>query len=159
MPAGPDDWALVREIRLRALADAPSAFAALLDQEDGRPASAWRERLASATGRTFLAMEEGTPVGLATAFISSEEDSRAHLVSMWVAPASRRSGIATALVRAALGWATDRGLREVELWVTEGNIGARRLYEGLGFTPTGDTQPLPSDPSFVELRMSRATGA
>jgi len=32
------------------------------------------------------------------------------------------------------------------LWVTELNASARRLYERYGFTPSGDRQPLPSDP-------------
>jgi RimJ/RimL family protein N-acetyltransferase len=42
------------------------------------------------------------------------------------------------------------------LWVTESNAPARRLYERCGFTPTGDRQPLPSDPSLPEIRMRRA---
>jgi ribosomal protein S18 acetylase RimI-like enzyme len=43
----------------------------------------------------------------------------------------------------------------VHLWVTETNPHARALYERLGFTPTGERQPLPSDPSIGEIAMSR----
>ena len=33
----------------------------------------------------------------------------------------------------------------VELWVTETSLPARNLYEGLGFSASGEEQPLPSD--------------
>ena len=38
---------------------------------------------------------------------------------------------------------------------TATNAPALRLYECAGFAPTGETQPLPSDPRLVELRMTR----
>jgi ribosomal protein S18 acetylase RimI-like enzyme len=41
------------------------------------------------------------------------------------------------------------------LWVAEANEPARRLYERYGFTPTGDRQPLPSNPAVPEIRMRR----
>jgi ribosomal protein S18 acetylase RimI-like enzyme len=41
------------------------------------------------------------------------------------------------------------------LWVAEANEPARRLYERYGFTPTGECQPLPSDPAVPEIRMRR----
>jgi ribosomal protein S18 acetylase RimI-like enzyme len=41
------------------------------------------------------------------------------------------------------------------LCVTESNASARELYERYGFTPTGERQPLPSDPSLPEMRMRR----
>jgi ribosomal protein S18 acetylase RimI-like enzyme len=43
----------------------------------------------------------------------------------------------------------------VHLWVTRGNEPALRLYESMGFRPTGESQPLPSDPARVELAMTR----
>jgi ribosomal protein S18 acetylase RimI-like enzyme len=47
----------------------------------------------------------------------------------------------------------------VHLWVTETNKAARRMYERSGFTPTGERQPLPSDPALMELAMARAVTA
>jgi ribosomal protein S18 acetylase RimI-like enzyme len=43
----------------------------------------------------------------------------------------------------------------VHLWVTETNKPARRLYERCGFKPTGERQPLPSNPALGELAMAR----
>jgi GNAT superfamily N-acetyltransferase len=67
----------------------------------------------------------------------------------------RGSGVAAELVEAVLGWAADCGARTIALWVTKGNVRAQRFYERMGFTLTGDTQPLPSDPCKDELRMVR----
>ena len=37
--------------------------------------------------------------------------------------------------------------------MVESNLTAVRLYETAGFTPTGETQALPSNPELVEMRM------
>jgi ribosomal protein S18 acetylase RimI-like enzyme len=54
-----------------------------------------------------------------------------------------------------IGWARNRNATAVRLWVTETNDRARMLYERCGFAPTGERQPLPSDPSLGEVAMSR----
>ena len=73
-----------------------------------------------------------------------------HLVSMWVDPRYRRWGVARVLVDQAVRWAAERQAREVILWVADQNTAARRLYEQLGFRPTGERQPLPSNPARTE---------
>jgi len=47
-------------------------------------------------------------------------------------------------------WARDRQAREVILWVAEQNTAACRLYERIGFRPTGARQPLASNPALTE---------
>ena len=42
---GPDDWQEFREIRLRALADAPTAFGMTLADAEQQTEDAWRARL------------------------------------------------------------------------------------------------------------------
>jgi ribosomal protein S18 acetylase RimI-like enzyme len=153
--ASVDDWEVVRDIRLRALADSPSAFASSLDEERDRPAEFWGARLAAADASTFLALEAGTAVGLVTVFRTSEHPSRASLVSMWVAPERRGRRLGRALVERVVTWAGARGAKTVELWVTDSNEAARALYEATGFRPTGERQPLPSDPALLESRMTR----
>jgi GNAT superfamily N-acetyltransferase len=50
----------------------------------------------------------------------------------------RGTGCGSALIRYAIGSASARGLRSVELDVSFSNVRAQRLYERLGFTVTGE---------------------
>lgn len=42
-----EDWEQVRDLRIRALADAPFAYGSRLEEEQDRPESFWRARLES----------------------------------------------------------------------------------------------------------------
>lgn len=156
VPARTEDWERVREIRLRALEDSPTAFASRLEEERHRPEAFWRERLEGPGSATFLAIEGEAAVGLVSVFFTDDEPATAHLVSMWVEPEHRRCGVGRLLVEAVLGWARDERAERVILWVTETNEAARQLYLGTGFVETGARQPLPSDPSLEEREMARA---
>jgi GNAT superfamily N-acetyltransferase len=151
-----DEWELLRDVRLAALHEAPSAFGSTYAREAEFTEEQWRGRLSS-RAVTFIAFREEPvplePVGLAGVY---EEDGDADLVSMWVRPTARGLGVGQALVEAAADWAKARDHDTLYLWVTETNAAARGLYERCGFAPTGERQPLPSDPSLPEIRMCRA---
>jgi len=153
--AGPEDWEVLREVRLAALAEAPYAFGSTYAREAAFTEEKWRGRLAS-RAVTFFAfaagLADGKPAGLAGVY---EEDGSADLVSMWVRPGARGLGVGETLVVSAAGWARARDHDTLYLWVTESNEAACKLYERCGFTPTGERQPLPSDPSLDEIRMRR----
>jgi ribosomal protein S18 acetylase RimI-like enzyme len=149
-----DDWELMRDVRLAALAEAPSAFGSTYAREADFTEERWRGRI-SERSVTFFAHEEradAAPAGLVGVYV---EDGDAELVSMWVRPSARGLGVGAALVEAAAVWAKTRDFGALFLWVTESNAPAVRLYERLGFTPTGERQPLPSNPALAEIRMSR----
>lgn len=150
--AKPDDWEAVRDIRLAALRDAPSAFGSSYAREAAFTETDWRGRLSS-DRVTFLAHLPGLGnAGISGGF--EEPAGTAELVSMWVNPAARGHGVGHALIDAVAGWARSRGFGDVHLWVTDTNPHARALYERLGFTATGERQPLPSDPALEEIGMS-----
>jgi ribosomal protein S18 acetylase RimI-like enzyme len=154
----PDDWAVLRDVRLRALTDAPYAFASTRARELGFDEAGWRRRMEG--GPWWLARVDGAPVGLVAGYATADDGDVRHLVAMWVEPASRGSPAATLLVEAVCAWAAADGGRVVSLWVADGNDRARRFYERLGFTGTGERQPLPSNPDVgeerLELRLSDA---
>jgi ribosomal protein S18 acetylase RimI-like enzyme len=104
------------------------------------------------------ARRDGADVGLAGVFAEPDPPGRMHLISMWVDPRHRRQGVARALVDLVIGWAAERQASEVVLWVADHNDAARRLYERLGFRPTGESQPLPSNPARSESRMRLPLG-
>lgn len=152
-----DDVATYRAIRLRALQDDPSAFGSTYEESLRHADEVWQDRVASAAAGTdtvlFLAYDGDECVGLAGA-IDDDLGADRQLISMWVAPPHRGSGVAAELVDAVLGWARDEvGATTVGLWVTRGNDRAQRFYERMGFVETGDVQPLPSDPCKDEVRM------
>jgi ribosomal protein S18 acetylase RimI-like enzyme len=150
-----DDWELMRDIRLAALAEAPSAFGSTYAREAAFTEERWRGRI-SERSVTFFAYADPAvpaPAGLTGVYV---EDGTANLVSMWVRPSARGLRAGEALIEAAASWAGARGFAALFLWVTESNAAARRLYERCGFTATGESQPLPSDPALPEIRMSRA---
>ena len=149
-----DDWQALRDIRLEALRNAPTAFGSTYEREALRGEADWRERIAR--GGIFLAYlpEAGgpEPAGLIGGY--QEDPDTVQLVSMYVRPGARGRGVGEALVATVIDWAMENHAASVHLWVTETNTHARALYERCRFTPTGERQPLPSDPSFGEVAMS-----
>ena len=153
-----DDADLLRDIRLAALSDTPSAFASTHEMEAGFDSTEWERRASAASsGRAaaaFFARDvAGEVVGLVGVFENTLDATTAELVSMWVSPSGRGQGVGFALVERAIGWARDAGYARLELWVARGNDAAERLYLRSGFAITGDVQPLPSDPCKDEIRM------
>lgn len=150
-----ETWHLVREIRLRSLSSDPAAFGQSWDKESTYDKQAWKERVSEAAW--FLALEDDQPIAVVAS--RHEEDSPANereLQAMWVSPSSRKSGLAQALAEAVLSWAKEDGADTVTLYVGPGNDPARRLYEALGFTDTGDRwQVDEDDPDSSWIKMSR----
>jgi GNAT superfamily N-acetyltransferase len=152
-------WREYRAIRLAALQDAPAAFARTYAEEAAFADDTWQARArASEDGRrnTIVVAGDcrGSWLGLAGGYRPGEGVD-AEVVSLWVAPAARHQGLATALLDAVVSWAAAHGDRTVGLWVNDRNHVAVRLYQRAGFTPTGEVQPLPSDRQLTEIRMIR----
>lgn len=159
----PGDGALLRDVRLAALADAPGAFFSTFGDEAHRPAEAWEAdavaRSAGPEDTTFVAESERGVLGLVGAYRSTEEPGTVELVSMWVAPEARGKGIGEGLVEQVVEWARAGGARRVALWVVQGNDPAFALYERAGFVTVDPSESLGSHPCQRELRMVRALGS
>ena len=151
MRAGPQDWAILRDLRLRALSDSPSAFASTYERERTLTDDEWRERLIRKGRVSLIAFWGDQPVGIAGGFV--EYPGCAQVVSMWVVPDARGRGVGDALVDEVLRWARELDVAEVRLWVTGGNDVAERLYARHGFERNGQVQPLPSNPGIDEIGM------
>ena len=70
--------------------------------------------------------------------------------------ATPETGVGAALLDAVRSWAHDDGTTRLILWVTRTNDPAATLYRRAGFTPTGDSKPLPSDPTLIEDKLALA---
>lgn len=152
-----DEWQALRDVRLRALADAPDAFGTTHAEASARPEEWWRDWAAkSADGDTqamVLAWDEAEAVGIAGVFF---EEGVWHVISMWVERRVRGAGVGRALLVAVVAWARAHGGDTIRLSVTDGNDSARRLYERYGFRDTGVTEPLRSNPSLVVRELELA---
>ena len=147
-----NDWPLVRDVRLRALRGDPGVYGAALAREERFNESHWRMRLRTST--TWVAVDDdGAGRGMVTMMQEpgSPIDDR-HIVSLWVAPESRRQGVGWSLLDVVRRAAADEDARTVSLWLLDGNHAAGDLFVRAGFTRTGERQVVPRDPSQTEER-------
>lgn len=139
-----------RALRLRALEEAPSAFATKLEDAARWPMARWQAQVTELA--TFVAVLEGSDVGVARGAPHARGDVR-ELISMWVAPSARRRGVAGQLVESVAAWATDALARTLVLDVIESNEAAIALYERAGFVRSIDATL--GEPAAGELRLAR----
>jgi RimJ/RimL family protein N-acetyltransferase len=138
---GPEDWKVLRELRLSALLDAPSAFYSTYEDSVGRDESGWREW--PHNGAAFAAWSDGEPVGMVGLFRHDDDPGVTELIAMWVSPAARGTGAADALVGAVLAWAERAGCAAVDLEVAARNASAERCYARNGFVPVDRPTEMP----------------
>lgn len=171
-----DDVERLRDARLYALAETPTAFGATLardlTQSDDRWLAWAEERNADATPdapdvkrrATFVADDGDAVRGTITIAEGDDEPTRAHVFAMWVHPTHRAPSapsdprdarVSVRLVDAAIAWARDNSFERVTLAVTSNNPRARRLYERLGFVANGNAWPLKHTPSLSLHEMQR----
>jgi GNAT superfamily N-acetyltransferase len=132
-------------VRLAEPGDAPSVALLLHDfntefgepvPEPGELARRLRGLIETAAITVLLANGKGLVVlRFQPSLLSESLD--CYLEELYVVPARRWCGIGTALMNAALGHARDRGAGFVFLGTGEDDVGARALYEGLGFDNRG----------------------
>lgn len=141
------DWRVWREVRLRALAEAPAAFGETLAgwSGDGDTESRWRARLDDVAAN-FVAYLDGKPVGQ-VAGACGDQEGRVALISMWVAPEARGAGVGNALIEAVESWALDAGAERLTLAVKVGNTPAIELYQRHGFS----LNPVLADDGLLDM--------
>lgn len=159
----PEEWALLRDMRLLALHDAPEAFGQSYENAAAESELEWRStaRAASAGDRRawfFARPEGGVPSGGRPAELGMVQARRRPpddclVFSMWVAPEARRAGVGRALIGAAADWARSWGGRRIVLWVTGANERAMRFYERIGFRLLSDGPDAESGRAFGAFAM------
>jgi ribosomal protein S18 acetylase RimI-like enzyme len=155
----PQNAMLFKDVRLRALQDTPTAFSSTYAKESQLTDADWVARAAQWTNErsaTYLAMDAEIPCGIASGMLDKDDAKRAHLLSMWVAPTHRRSGIGRKLVKAIIDWSRAHGVCTLQLIVTSNNDNAIKFYEHLEFVLTGKTAPYRNDPALNDLEMNRS---
>ena len=138
----PDEVGRFRAVRLRALRDAPASFGTTFEDASGWSPERWSELFSSLLA--FVAVEGDRDVGMVRTSPELDVDGAASLGSLWVAPEARCAGVGSALVGAVVEWSRSEGFGELLLNVADDNDAAIRLYEALGFRPTGRASAFPA---------------
>jgi ribosomal protein S18 acetylase RimI-like enzyme len=150
------DWALLKQARLAALLDAPTAFAVKYDTALGYEDKTWEERATSSPGLTFwLAFENTELVGMIGAGVNQNQ--RFNLIGMWVNPAARGSGVAKELVNTVKTHAAQNGYDTIYLDVSPNNNRAVQFYYNQGFAFVDEWEPLASHPEILLQTMIFST--
>jgi ribosomal protein S18 acetylase RimI-like enzyme len=89
----------------------------------------------------FVAERDGVVIGYVYAGIEplswkELRDECGFIHDVAVNESGRRTGVATALIEAAIGWLRERQMPRVVLWTAERNEAAQRLFAALGFRRT-----------------------
>ena len=140
------DWQRLRDARLRALTEAPYAFASNLASEQAFEDGVWQRRATpSETSASFAEDRQGRFDAIVSCFVA-DDPTTVHLVAMWVAPERRGRGLGSRLVNAIVEWARAHDAERVCLCVEAGNASALTLYERCGFRRTNPAPKLPYQP-------------
>ena len=158
----PDEWQILRDIRLRSLQDAPEAFGQRYEEAAATADDEWKSIVrASAFGdrRTWILArdEAGTPVGVVQGRRRPPQDCL--LFSMWVDPAARRLGVGRSLVDAIQDWAEGWNAERVVLWVLAANEPAMRFYDRIGFSTLNEGPDAISGHAWGAFAMARPARA
>jgi len=153
----PHEVSLYRELRLRALQEAPDSFGETFAEVAVRPSSYWEDLTRSVTepGRQvmFLAYEGEDVLGSTYGLRERDQSKVGRVGGMWVDPIWRRHGVGRALLQQVFDWARERGLSGLRLWAPAHSPAALSLYGQAGFRETGKRRPLPRNPTLEIVEM------
>lgn len=146
-----EDWPLLKQVRLAALLDAPTAFGVSYQTAAAYTDEQWKVRASSAGTEFWLAFDKDQPVGMIGAAVSSAH--RFNLIGMWVDPAARGSGLAARLVASVKARALGKGFDRIYLDVSPDNTRASNFYIKQGFAFMDEWEPLQSHPHITVQTM------
>jgi ribosomal protein S18 acetylase RimI-like enzyme len=137
-----DEWPRLQSIRLTALREDPFAFLFSHEKEATYREPEWREEFSR--GQWNIMVSNNEDIGLLG--VTREEglsEQECYLEYLWVAPGSRRDGMASLLLRTVLARLRASGVRTVWLYILDGNDAAMKLYQSIGFQSANERVELP----------------
>ena len=155
---GAGEWGDLRDLRLRALTDAPDAFTVTYEEESLEADAHWTDWAAELAegGSSFglVAVTEGRWIGMAVGGPHRDFPGEAGLYAMWVDPSARGARVARALVEGVVAWAGSAGFPVIRLRVTLSKDAAVRLYVRCGFSDAGLRMPLREGSDIMTMSMT-----
>jgi GNAT superfamily N-acetyltransferase len=147
----PAEWRTLRTLRLRALKESPDAFLSAYRREVAWSELDWRATFEN--GIWIVARQGGRAIGVARSVRDPDRLWERHAEAIWVEPGHRRTGVTRSLLRALADAERSAGVKDLLVWVLEAKRDARRVYERLGFQPTGEQHVLNDASGRMEERL------
>ncbi len=148
-------WPLLKELRCRALDDAPYAFSGTLEEAKKRSEESWAAWSENCSDNpkaiTFIAYYKDKPCGMMGCDLAGEKNEVAKLLAVWVAPEYRRLKVGQGLLEVVKQWASESHAQVLHIWVAEQNASAISFYKAAGCEVTGQRQPFKSDATQEEI--------
>ena len=147
-----------RTARIAAVNDTPLAFGVTPQSLLAQTQQQWQDRVdllaTHPTEAMYLAIDGEQAVAMMGAYFEDEDDCWV-LMSVWVAPDHRGTGLTERLHDEVLAWAKAQGAEQIFLDVVVRNQRAVGFYKRVGYTPTGIVKKhhLHTDEDEVEMVM------
>jgi RimJ/RimL family protein N-acetyltransferase len=150
----PDDWPILRDLRLRALDESAQWFAADLRTEAAYTETDWRTH--ANEGAWGAVVVDGTSVGLVgVAAVEPERGADCWIHGWWIDPRFRGTGIAHRMLEWLDRVSAGREWHRQGLGVWDDNVDAQAAFTRLGFRAVGPPQPSSRQPGKNYLAMYR----
>ena len=134
----PGEVDLYKQLRLRALQDAPYAFPSTYERALQRSAESWREQAEStAQGSdraTFIAFSDDLPIGMIALYREEDTVDVGELLQVWVSPEYRGTKVIWNLMDEIFKWSSENRFHRIIAGVTKGNDRAVKFYTKYGFS-------------------------
>lgn len=151
-----DEWQVLRDFRLRALADSPENIGGDLATESMWGESEWRAQLAK-YDFIVAAINGATVGGMNVERLVGDFGATCWIGSCWIDPEYRRQGILREIFSYFDSVASAHGWLVQGIGVFVDNVTAIAVWEKLGFVKMGDAKPSTrkTDPQRYYQRMIR----
>jgi ribosomal protein S18 acetylase RimI-like enzyme len=157
-----EDAALLRDVRLRALATDPASFGSTYEREAAYSDEEWLEwctgDAAGGEMTTLLAFDGDEPIGLVAGSRDDDDPDVYGVFAMWVDPKARGRGVGRRLLHELEDWIRASGGKVARLSVTNEAAAAQALYESEGYEPDGTSRPSRHTEALVEIGLRKRLG-
>lgn len=136
----PDDWELLKDMRLRALQTDPLAFGRTYNEELQLRDEDWKEKLAEPDSEWFFSKKDDKFIAMAGIHFAKRAtiQHRAEIVGVFVEPEYRKQGIGEDLMRKIIAkLKANSRTAKIELNVRTPQEPAIEMYKKLGFRTVG----------------------
>ena len=137
-PFEPDEWELLKDMRLHALKSSPEVYCGNYEDSASRDDQRWKDSITDENTGIFGLFDQDKLIGITGVVTSRENPKHAIFVMTFIEPEYRGRGLTKYLYKARLDWAIQNtNLEKIILSHRAGNEASRRAMIKHGFQYTG----------------------